>query len=183
MKGQLRFDCGHHGQACRPVLRGEAGKQRRPGLRPQIPRSSGPQQSPQRTRRAAKSRLREGDHPLSGVGADTRHEATLKGDGHVHGKSTPTSPSRIRGRSTPLSSFQTQLGGGTGGHHFRGLQVGQRPHRPGRTVRGYEQLTDQIDMSGFDMDFAKICPDRDDYLIGLPVGNQQHGDTCITWNF
>lgn len=31
-------------------------------------------------------------------------------------------------------------------------------------------LTDQIDMSGFDMDFAKIYGAKGDYLIGLPVG-------------
>lgn len=31
-------------------------------------------------------------------------------------------------------------------------------------------LTDQIDMNGFDMDFAKIYGAKGDYLIGLPVG-------------
>lgn len=105
-------------------------------------------------------------------GADTRHEATLKVmDMYMEKHPNVT----IEGEYGAFDSFyqklQTQLGGGTEPDIISvDYKWVSDLTAQGELFVDMNSLTDQIDMSGFDMDFAKIYGAKDDYLIGLPVG-------------
>lgn len=105
-------------------------------------------------------------------GADTRHEATLK----VMNMYMEKHPNvTIEGEYGSFDSFyqklQTQLGGGTEPDIISvDYKWVSDLTAQGELFVDMNSLTDQIDMSGFDMDFAKIYGAKGDYLIGLPVG-------------
>ena len=105
-------------------------------------------------------------------GADTRHEATLKVM-DMYMKKHPNVT--IEGEYGAFDSFyqklQTQLGGGTEPDIISvDYKWVSDLTAQGNLFVNMNDLTDQIAMSGFDMDFAKIYGAKDDYLIGLPVG-------------
>jgi len=105
-------------------------------------------------------------------GSDTRHEATLKVmDMYMQKHPNVT----IEGEYGAFDSFyqklQTQLGGGTEPDIISiDYKWVSDLTAQGNLFVNMNDLSERIDMSGIDMDFAKIYGAKGDYLIGLPVG-------------
>lgn len=105
-------------------------------------------------------------------GSDTRHQATLAAIELYESRNPGV---KIVGEYGAFDSFYqklvTQLTGGTEPDiitvDYKWVSNLLEMGRP--FVNAYD-LTDIIDMSGFDMDFARIYGGNDEYLIGLPVG-------------
>lgn len=105
-------------------------------------------------------------------GSDSRHEATLKVM-DMYMKKHPNVT--IEGEYGAFDSFyqklQTQLGGGTEPDIISvDYKWVSDLTAQGKMFVNMNELTDKIDMSGFDLNFAKIYGAKEDYLIGLPVG-------------
>ncbi len=105
-------------------------------------------------------------------GADTRHEATLKVMDMYMAKHPNVT---IEGEYGAFDSFyqklQTQLGGGTEPDIISvDYKWVSDLTAQGNLFVDMNTMTELIDMSGFDMDFAKIYGAKDGCLIGLPVG-------------
>jgi oligogalacturonide transport system substrate-binding protein len=105
-------------------------------------------------------------------GADTRHQATLAAM-ELYTQKHPNV--KIEGEYGAFSSFYqkllTQLSGRTApdiisvDYKWTHDLINQ-----GKPFVNMNTLTDKIDMSGFDLDFARIYGGDQDYLIGLPAG-------------
>lgn len=105
-------------------------------------------------------------------GADTRHQATLAAM-ELYSSRHPNV--KIEGEYGAFSSFYqkllTQLSGRTAPDIISvDYKWTHDLMNQGKPFVNMNTLTDKIDMSGFDLDFARIYGGDKDYLIGLPAG-------------
>lgn len=142
------------------------------GSGPDKPASTAAKTQPEQTGAQAEETTEKVTIRFSWWGADTRHEATLKVMDMYMAKHPNVT---IEGEYGAFDSFyqklQTQLGGGTEPDIISvDYKWVSDLTAQGNLFVDMNSLTDQIDMSGFDMDFARIYGAKGDYLIGLPVG-------------